>query len=144
MAALVLVLVIFSRNFAEVEAMSDAVRIRAGERINHYVEWMQRGIMATLMVFVFLGAFHLLNHPVWWCSVPLLLMMAAVFSRRFRPELNRLRKKNPQYMSRSNHYDSFWIRRYGVDAAGIMASRVEVWVSILCGCVAVAVATFAG
>lgn len=143
MTALVLVLVIFSRNFAEIEAMSDAVRIRAGEDINHYVEWIQRATIATLVVGVFLGAFHMLDHPVWWCLVPLLLMMAAVFSRRFRPELNRLRKKNPEYMSRSNHYDSFWIRRYGVDAAGMMASRVELMVSVFCGCVAVAVATFA-
>jgi hypothetical protein len=90
------------------EAEHDYGLIKDNLYVNHINGFIRRMfssiITVVLLVFLF-------NTPLWKI-IPLNIMNAVIFSSMFKYRLNTLRGLNLQYISVSNYYDNFFIKRF--------------------------------
>ncbi len=92
---------------AVLEAYIDYRAIIQHKHINHTMEWIQRAVMASLVV-VLLCSLNLVNLTLT-TAIHLVISAPPMFSITHRLVLNKLRDRTYFYISPSNLYDLMWI-----------------------------------
>jgi len=109
----ILIISIITIFFANGESISDYVKIKNKVKIDHTESWIFRAIIVTTLTL-------LVNIQGFFLGLILLFGEAFLFSFVFRSLLNIRRGKKLTYISKSNHYDNFFIKRFKKNPGIIM------------------------